>query len=127
MDNIKEAYRYLNNAKDILSTKAEKQDGFYQDKKYVRLAGHAAYMAVLVALDELLGKETKGRKSAKWYEEQLTKLDKKALNLFNYAYDTLHLAMAYDGNQDAGVSQAGLNTAERIISWVETKLELQAA
>jgi len=32
MDNIKEAYRYLNNAKDILSTKAEKQDGFYQDK-----------------------------------------------------------------------------------------------
>ena len=118
---VQEAKRYLDNAKEILREKAKKEDGFYQDKKYVKLAGHAAYTGVLVALDSLLGKKTKGRKSVEWYQNELSKVDKKALTTFNDAYDTLHLAMSYDGNRSADVSKTGIKLAESLINWVETR------
>jgi hypothetical protein len=121
---VQEAKRYLDNAKEILREKAKKEIGFYQDKKYVKLAGHAAYTGVLVALDGLLENKTKGRKDVDWYKERLAILDKKVLNAFNGAYDTLHLAMGYDGNPIAEVSKAGLDTAESIINWVETRTAL---
>ena len=118
---VQEAKRYLDNAKEILREKAKKEDGLYQGPKYVKLAGHAAYTGVLVALDSLFEEKGKGRKDVGWYKENLSKLDKKALASFVAAYSTLHLAMSYDGNTDANVSTAGLNMAESIINWVETK------
>lgn len=119
-DNLQEARRYLNNAREILREKARKDGDFYQDRKYVRLAGHAAYSGVLVALDVLLGKK-KGRKSAEWYVENLRKIDRKALDRFNALYDVLHLSMAYDGVLLASVSKEGLKEAEVLIDWVETR------
>ena len=121
MNTILEAKRYLDNARELLSEKANKEDGYYQDTKYVKLAGHAAYAGVLVALDAYLGKKTKGRKHVDWYKEQLWGLDKKLLNSFVAAYDTLHLSMSYDGNPNAKVAKAGLEDAESIISWVENR------
>ncbi len=122
MNHITEANRYLDNAKDILSTKAMKEDGYYQDAKYVKMAGHTAYSGVLVALDGVLGKKSKGRKTVDWYKEELSKLDKKILNVFVSAYDTLHLAMSYDGNPNAKVSKAGLEDAERIVEWAKVRI-----
>ncbi|KQS34163.1 DUF5618 family protein [Dyadobacter sp. Leaf189] len=120
-NSVQEAKRYLDNAKEILREKAKKEDGFYQDKKYVKLAGHAAYTGILVALDGLLGVKGKGRKSVDWYLQEIGKLDKKALTSFHTAYDTLHLSMGYDGNQSADISATGLKLAESLINWVETK------
>jgi hypothetical protein len=119
-DNLQEARRYLNNAREILKEKARKEGDFYQDRKYVRLAGHAAYSGVLVALDVLIGKK-KGRKSAEWYVENLRKIDRKALDRFNALYDVLHLSMAYDGVLLASVSREGLKAAEILIDWIETR------
>ncbi|MET7253317.1 DUF5618 family protein [Dyadobacter fermentans] len=122
MDNaVNEARRYVNNAKELLRDKAGKDNGVYQDRKYVRLAGHAAYLGVLVALDKLFDVKKGTRKSVEWYQEQLRKTDRKLLDSFNSAYDTLHLAMGYDGNISAGVSADGITTAENIINWVETR------
>lgn len=118
---VEEAKRYVNNAKDLLREKAGKENGVYQDRKYVRLAGHSAYLGVLLALDKLLGVRSGKRKSVEWYQEQLRKTDRKLLDSFNAAYDTLHLAMGYDGNISADVSAAGITTAENIINWVETR------
>ena len=119
-DNLQEARRYLNNAKEILREKANKDGNYYQDRKYVKLAGHAAYLGVLVALDVLIGKK-KGRKSAEWYVENLRKIDRRALDRFNALYDVLHLSMAYDGVLLASVSREGINEAEELINWVETR------
>ncbi len=124
MDDISEAKRYLQNAKTFLSEKARKEEGYYIDKKYVKLAGHAAYSGVLVALDSLLGTKKKGRKSVEWYKEEISKMDKKLPLYFNDAYETLHLAMGYDGNANAKVSQAGLELADYIISWVVNRKHL---
>jgi len=121
MDTVQEAKRYLDNAREILREKARKEDGYYQDSKYVKMAGHTAYAGILVALDGLLGKKSKGRKDVEWYKQQLAKLDKKLLNSFVGAYDTLHLSMSYDGNPLASVANAGLQEAEHIINWVENR------
>jgi hypothetical protein len=121
MSTVQEAKRYLDNAREILRDKAHKEDGIYQDTKYVKLAGHAAYAGVLVALDGILGKKGKGRKDVDWYKQQLASLDRKMLGRFVAAYDTLHLSMSYDGNPSAKVAVAGLEDAETIIDWVETR------
>lgn len=121
MNEIVEAKRYLDNAKTILSEKAHKEDGYYQDKKYVKLAGHAAYLGVLVALDGLFGTKKKGRKNVDWYKEELSKIDRKALNSFDSAYETLHLSMGYDGNPSVKIANVGMELADDLINWVAIK------
>jgi Domain of unknown function (DUF5618) len=120
-NNIVEAKRYIANAKQILSEKANKEDGFYQDKKYIRMAGNTAYNGVLEALDTIITEKKKGRKSVEWYKEHLAKMDRKALNHFISVYNILHLSLGYDGEPDARVAKAGIENAEFIISWAETK------
>jgi len=44
---IREAERYLLNARQILSEKAEKEGDYYNDSKYVKLAGNTAWSGVL--------------------------------------------------------------------------------
>ena len=118
---IEEARRYLSNAKQILREKAIKEDELYKDKKYVKMAGHTAYIGVLEALDVVFGDKKKGRKSVDWYREELSAEDKKMLALFIEASNTLHLAMSYDGNRIVSVSNGGLDVAEKIINWAEQK------
>ena len=124
MKHIIEAHRYIENAKEILRDKAQKEDGYYKDKKYVKLAGHAAYLGILVVLDGYFGIKKKGCKSVDWYQEELGKVDRKILNAFNTAYEVLHLSMGYDGMPSAKIAINGLEEAEKIIHWVETKQEL---
>lgn len=121
MNSLQEAKRYMENAREILREKAVKEDGYYQDSKYVKIAGHTAYSGILVALDDFLGKKTKGRKDVDWYKEHLSKLDKKVLNAFLTAYQVLHLDMAYDGAKSAELAATGLKEAEKIINWLETR------
>lgn len=121
MSTIQEAKRYVENARELLREKARKEDGYYQDTKYVKMAGHTAYAGMLIALDGLLGKKGKGRKDVDWYKQHLAKLDKKILNSFISAYDILHLSMSYDGIPNASVATAGLQEAETIINWVEIR------
>ena len=127
MKNIEEAHRYIDNAKQILREKAHKEDKYYVDAKYVKMAGNTAYSGVLLALDGLLGGKKKVRKSVEWYKEELAKVDKKMLNSFSVAYETLHLVMGYDGSVSAKIAAIGLEEAETIINWVETKQAFNAA
>jgi len=48
-----EAMRYMENAKELLQ-KSSKEDGYYEDKKYVRISCGTAYHGVLIALDAFL-------------------------------------------------------------------------
>ncbi len=122
MKRTEEARRYIDNAREILRDKARKEDGYYQDAKYVKMAGNTAYSGILVALDSFLLPKKKGRKDVSWYKEQLASLDKKVLGAFVSAYDTLHLSLGYDGNPSADVAMSGLKDAETIIFWVETRM-----
>jgi len=93
----KEVIRYMENAKDILRTKAKKRDDFYQcqDAPHVSTACGTAYKAVLFALDaylELKGKPIKvknNRKNADDYRRALSD-DRKMLNYYNVTWEALH-------------------------------------
>jgi len=120
----REATRYIDNAKECL-VKARKENGYYQDQKYVRMACGTAYSGLLVALDCFLilkgvQKPTaKERKSIEYYQTNITKIDKKLLDTLNSAYKILHLLGYYDGIEKADVVKSGFEEANKIIEKIK--------
>ncbi len=125
-DPIQEANRYLDNAKDILRTKAKKDGAMYSDKKYVRMACNTAYNGVLVALDafaEKKGKHPKKRPDVYFYRDLLGKENRKILKLYNTIYDLLHLAGGYDGNLAVSVSSDGIKFSKELIMRIANRIK----
>jgi len=119
-----EAMRYMDNAKECLKN-ARKEDGYYFDQKYVRMACGTAYSGVLVSLDYFLklkgidkpkGKE---RKSIEYYQENLSIQDKKMLNQLNTVYEILHVSGYYEGIKKASVIKIGFDEAYKIIERIK--------
>jgi hypothetical protein len=102
---MKEAIRYLNNAKEILKS-IPIEDNLYTDIKPVREAFSTAYLAVLEAINEYL-KTKKGftkkelPKSVEAYRDALKKhiaiRNGKLMREFENLYDALHIAGYYRG------------------------------
>ena len=122
-----EAMRYMENAKGCLKN-AKKEDDFYNDRKYVKMACGTAYSGILVALDCFLmlkgvdKPKGKLRKSIEYYQNTITKIDKKMLNNLNNAYEILHLWGYYDGIGDAIVVKRGFDLANNIIEKIKPSL-----
>ena len=118
---IQEAERYLSNAKNILSEKAEKDGDYYNDRKYVKMAGNTAWNGVLVALDAVLPVKSNLKKGQrvefKDYQVAITQKDKKMSRPLLGAYESLHKALGYDGNPSFKIVQASLAQAKLIIDW----------
>ncbi len=101
---MKEALRYLQNAKEILRT-APIEDDIYTDVKYVQEACGTAYLAVLKAIDVyLIHRGLTRRELPKSVEEYRKALQKylairngKLIREFDYLYDELHIAGYYRG------------------------------
>jgi len=118
---IREAERYLQNAKQILSEKAEKDGDYYNDSKYVKMAGNTAWNGVLVALDAVLPVRENLKKGQrpdfKEYQAAISKKDSKMTHPLLSAYDLLHKSLGYDGILDYKVVQLSLDKAKTIIDW----------
>jgi hypothetical protein len=120
---IREAERYLQNARDILSEKAEKKGNFYGDKKYVKMAGNTAWNGVLVALDAVLPvRRGHKRPDFKDYMDAVAGKDRKMTRTILDAYDYLHKSMGYDGEPDYAEAQKNLGKARDILAWAERHL-----
>ena len=120
---IREAERYLENARRILSEKAEKDGDFYNDSKYVKMAGNTAWNGVLVALDAVLevraGMKREQRPEFKDYQAAMAKKDNKMTRPLLGAYESLHKSMGYDGNPRYKIVQDSLDQAKMILDWAE--------
>ena len=133
METYTEAYRYLDNAKEILRTKAKKDGKFYNDVKYVRMACNTAYSGLLVALNDFfiqkgiaMPKQKGKRKQATnvdFYKQNLAKVNKSKLKEFNSAYSYLHLYGGYDGDLLVDTSKNGLELAKSIIDWIAKQMK----
>jgi hypothetical protein len=122
MEAISEARRYIDNARDFLSNNAKNNDGLYQHKKYVKIAGHTAYTGILLALNELLGEKNKRTpKSVEWYEQELSSISKSLLANFVTAHQILQVGMGYCGSRSYKLASVGLKHADKIINWVEKR------
>ena len=116
---IEDAERYIDNAIEILKTKAGNGvPGYYSDAKYVKMACNTAWNGVLVALDTLVPVPSKGkRRSVDHYKEYLATRNRKILNDFVSGYNYLHLFGGYDGDLNKKTAQTGLQLAENVIEW----------
>jgi len=104
-DKMKEALRYLNNAKEILK-KVPAEGNIFIDIKPVREALGTAYLAILEAINEYLitKKEFSKKELPKSVDEYRKILQKylaihngKLLREFENLYDALHIAGYYRG------------------------------
>jgi hypothetical protein len=101
---MREALRYLNNAKTILKS-APIEDNTYTDIKPVREAFAIAYLAILEAINEYLMEKGLTKKelprSVDSYRRALQKYlvvhNGKLLREFEKLYDALHIAGYYRG------------------------------
>ncbi|MDR1859775.1 MAG: DUF5618 family protein [Bacteroidales bacterium] len=120
---IREAERYLQNARQILSDKAEKDGDYYNDTKYVRMAGNTAWNGVLIALDAALGvkkkMKPKQRPDVQDYQLALHNRDSKMNIVLLSAYESLHKALGYDGNPNYKIVQSALADGQRLIEWAD--------
>jgi len=125
---MKEALRYLNNAKGILKA-VPIENNTYMDIKPVREAFSTAYLAVLEAINEYL-KINKGfskkelPKSVEAYRAALQKHiaihNGKLMREFEKLYDALHIAGYYRGLiYDVDMVKDALNAAKVFIEKIK--------
>lgn len=117
-----EAARYLENAREILSNKAGKEDGLYKDVKYVKMAAGTAYSAALLILDEYL-RQKEGLKfmkpmSIEDYTARIRKYDKKLLKLLLEVYGELHILGYYHGTPSVDIIQKGLKNVTHMLTYI---------
>lgn len=119
----KEAIRYFENAKELLS-KSPIENNRYIDNKYVKSACGVAYLGVLNAIDEYLIKKGLTKKELPKKVEEYRKLlqkyaaihNGKLLNQFEDIYDELHIAGYYRGNlHSVGIVKEALKTANTFV------------
>ena len=120
---MKEAMRYLENAKEILG-KSQIEDDRYLDIKYVKSACGVAYLGVLRAIDIFLLKRGLTKKELpKKVDEYMKALQKhasihdgKIIRQFDDLYDELHIAGYYRGIlHSVPMVKAALKSAENFI------------
>ncbi len=111
--------RYIDNATAILWEKASKEDGFYQDKKYVQMAGNTLWNGVLEALNYRFAqiKKGKGPPDIDKFIEAVAKENRKMLSHLTSGYNYMHLLMGYDGDLDFQTSRNAIEKAKTIIKW----------
>jgi hypothetical protein len=120
---IREAERYLQNARQLLSEKAEKDGKYYKDRKYVKMAGNTAWNGVLLALDSVLPvrltMKKRQRPEFNDYLEAISNIDKKMSRPLLSTYESLHKSLGYDGNSNYKIVQESLSQAKIIIDWAD--------
>ena len=123
---IKEARRYVDNAREILTERGKlDEEGFqYEDEKYVRAAGNYLWLGVLMALDGVfhVREDRRTRVNIDDYQEAVAKRDMKLLSWLNEGYEIIHLYMNYDGNTSKRLCDIGFEYANRIIDRCETMM-----
>lgn len=114
---IEEARRYVSNAKDVIkNANYDTELKIYMDGKYIKMAGNTLWSGCLVAMDAVLEiRKGKGRPSLEKYKEAAALRDNKLLAAILKGYNTMHLSMGYDGNNDKKVCDAGFEAANAII------------
>jgi hypothetical protein len=122
MDHYQEITRYLDNAREILSTKANKDGQEYKDIKYVQMASGTAYNAALMIADEYLRRKEGAKftkpQSIDEYRIRIRKYNKNLLSYLNEAYDTLHLAGYYHGTPSVRIIKHGMDATQKMLALV---------
>ncbi|MFH2142759.1 MAG: DUF5618 family protein [Bacteroidota bacterium] len=116
-----EALRYIDNAEEQLK-KSGKDGKYYTDLKYVKSAGGIVYAGIEKAAKwfiELKGIKMPKNADANEITKALNKINKKVLNLYNDLYSYFHIAVYYNGNNDANKIKESMTTARTFIAYLK--------
>jgi len=124
---MREAIRYLHNAREILR-KAPREGRTYTDVKYVQEACGTAYLALLKAIDEyLLNRGLTRKELPKSFEtyqraihQHIAVHNGKLFRQFDMLYDELHIAGYYRGlHRDTVIIRDIFNLAQHFIEKIK--------
>lgn len=124
---MREALKYLNNAKEILKS-ASVEDNTYTDIKPVQEACGTAYLAILKAIDEYLVEKGVDPKELPQSIEEYRSMIKRYLEVqngklsreFEKLYKALHIAGYYRGLlEDATMVKDALKAAKTFIEKIK--------
>ena len=128
---ISEARRYVENAKQTLLEHGNLDTELkrYNDRKYVKAAGHYLWSAVLIMLDAVFQVKSPQHPhpDVMDYKKAVAARDRKLLVLVNDAYETTHIFMGYDGVQNKDVCDAGFRLVNNIIDRCEVMIPAHVA
>lgn len=123
---ISEARRHISNAKRIIKENLTVDNmGYYDDPKYVKMAGHTAYTGVLEALKPFM-KTKKTRLTITDYQDAIAQKNKSMIKLLQSVYNYLHLLAGYDGDLNTSSLKLGIAQANKMIDWAEKNLPASA-
>jgi hypothetical protein len=111
---LSNAQKILIKAKRVLAENAGRDGNFYNNKKYVRMAGKTAWEGVVVGLSESL--KIQKESGLKVYQKILAQ-NPYYLKLFDNAYETLCWTLGGDGNLDVVIIEEGIRVARELINW----------
>ena len=118
-DPVQEAKRYVQNAKDLLTSKGnlDPDTQLYADRKYVRMAGNTLWNGILVIVEAVFHLKTKQRPhpDAIDYKNAIAQRDKKLLDLFITGYECMCITIGHDGLPDKNVCDSCIRIANDII------------
>ena len=119
---IREAERYLQKARNILSGKLDEDGEYYKKTKYVKKAGNTALKGLLIALDATLPVR-KGRKrpNFKVYLKAVEQIDPNMTRPIEWTHYSLDMRMAYSGIVDHELVERCFRQMEEILEWAEKK------
>ena len=122
-DLIKEARRYVDNAKKVLNEngKLDEEINRYENKQSVRKAGKILWHGVLLAIDTVFDVRPDRRTKVNIddYVNTIIERDKNLSILMDTSYSIINVYMAYDGFQSKPVCDDGFRLANEIINRCE--------
>lgn len=120
---LKDAQHWIDRAYYTLDYKATRKNGYYTNRKWVRLAGRQAYQGLQVSLTTLLGKPAKGQSTHAYYRDQLTVDYPELVEPYRAVYAELVQRMGHQGHRRVRLAQAMLANAESLVDQVALILE----
>jgi len=121
---IEEAKRYMANARGILAE--QKIEGkYYNDPKYVRMAGNTLWNGILIALEAVLEIQKEKKRGARPdfqdYLKKASQVDKKFTKILSNAYEIIHKSLGYDGVTKVDIVKIALEDTKEIIEWCKVR------
>lgn len=128
-DPIKKAWAHWHKAQEILATKAGADDGYYTERKYIRMAGKKAWKGVVIAVHAVLDIRDLPEGESLYiehYRPLIEPIDKEAFLDLQSAFLGLCRSMVWDNTSGVEIINLYMEVAHKLLTWCEKHYQSKA-